>query len=151
MGLLIVLLYPILVITYTLFCIIISIIIHELCHLACFKILGGKAQDIEIQLFGVIHDEAGQGLGGYVWAKNGWKFPTCVKKFPKTAAFLIGLSGGLGTAIILSLVFFGLYSLTPLWPIFGISLIVLAVINFFSGIREAISASRYPEVIIDKY
>ena len=150
MEFLVVLLATLLIIVYTLSCIVITTAIHELCHFACFKILGGKPQGLEIKLFGIVYDENGKwNLGGYVLARNGWKFPTSVKKFPKTATFLIGLSGGWGAAIILSLVFFGLYLLTPLWPIFGISLIVLAVINFLYGIKEAISTSRYPEIIIN--
>lgn len=153
MEFLIALLFLVLIIAYTLFCIAITTAIHELCHLACFKILGGKAQGLlDIKLFEIIYDETGWGLGGHVLARDGWKFPKCVKKFPRTACFLIGLSGGWGTATILSIIVLGLHWLWPASVLFAFCfpLALLAIVNFIYGIGEALAASKYPEATISK-
>jgi len=90
---------------------IVSVPIHEICHLLTAKAMGCQ-NELKVNLLGVWPKDGETVIGGYVFRKDEsepWSFTPPFHMNHKTGVFLFGLSGGLGASLIMSLGFLLLF------------------------------------------
>ena len=132
--------------------ILLSIPLHEFCHLICIWLLGDrrprKVEWFSIKKDGLLSLE----LGGAVYIEDGIRLSKFLrgfcKKHYKVIGFAIGFSGGFGAAILLSTVSFLLLSAgLNIWKPF----VIVAGFQLLYSVREGISVAKntigYKEIL----
>ena len=118
---------------------VLSVPFHELFHVLTIKIFGGKmVGKNKIAWFRFRFQVSRKGIQVEIGGGGEFEavFPDCLEKYSKTIAFLIALSGGLGTAI----VYIGialLFSFPDILNWIRIPLILIGGFHFVHAIREA--------------
>jgi len=121
---------------------VVAIPIHEICHFLFAKAVGCQNK-LEINLLKVASEGDGVTFGGRMGRKDKnepWFFSPHFHINYKTLIFLLGLSGGFGTALIMSLVGFLLLFLVP--QLGSMSWKPLAVVVGFHAIYGIIEGRR---------
>jgi len=132
---------------------VLSVPLHEFFHLFSIRVLGGRQKGENKITWFTFHFQvskegisAGINGGGTVQAF----FPDYLKKHLKTVAFLVGFSGGLGTAIVFIGIAFFLFFVGYLPDILDwiqASFLIVGVYHLIYGASEAMRAYNEAELI----
>ena len=130
-----------------------SVPLHEFFHFLPIKVLGGKIREGNKMTWFKLNFHVSKGK--FMFSMHGGGkidafFPDYLKKHLRAVAFLTGLSGGLGTAIVfVGIVFllFFLGSLPDILDWISTSFLIIAIFHLFYGMEEAVRVYNEVELI----
>lgn len=132
---------------------VVSIPIHELCHLIAIKSMGSKTKAYT-KWFNTKFAKRGDEFFmtfGYLRPLNdsGWHLPPFFIKRYKFAAFIFGISGGIGCALLLVVLLWVARHLVNIPSLAVLSIVVIALSQALYGLIEGTDLSRSVNVATD--